>query len=225
MKSVYNLLWDSAGPKLADKIRASVPYTSDTSPGCKNFSDADLIQILGYVAVVKTGGTATGGCMFRPGRTDDAGCDDTTKLPSEAHDDTGLLSDFGEYSFSDALAGIGGLSLGDGIATLSGAHTIGKSRAHDKSSTSMGFGSLSGTPDKFDGAACCTGHDHSSKRAALLITSSVTLACRCSTPKRIVSASGVCCSTAAITAPLPHCTAALSSRSSYYFRLLAALQA
>jgi hypothetical protein len=47
MKSVYNLLWDSAGPKLADKIRASVPYTSDTSPGCKNFSDADLIQILG----------------------------------------------------------------------------------------------------------------------------------------------------------------------------------
>jgi hypothetical protein len=47
MKSVYNLLWDSSGPKLADKIRASVPYTSDTSPGCKNFSDADLIQILG----------------------------------------------------------------------------------------------------------------------------------------------------------------------------------
>jgi hypothetical protein len=98
--------------------------------------------------------------MFRPGRTDDAGCDDTTKLPSEAHNDVGLLLDFGEYDFNDALAGIGGLSLGDGIATLSGAHTIGKSRAHDKSSTSMGFGSLSGTPDKFDGGTCDLMHAH-----------------------------------------------------------------
>jgi hypothetical protein len=97
--------------------------------------------------------------MFRPGRTDDAGCDDTTKLPSEAHDDQGLLTDFAVYEFSDALLDIGGLSLGDGVATLSGAHTIGKSRAHDKSSTSMGFGSLSGTPDKFDGGNALT-HMH-----------------------------------------------------------------
>jgi hypothetical protein len=67
MQGCYNLLWGASG--LNDKIRAS-------TPGCSQMSDADLIQIAGYVAVVKAGGAPPAGCGFYPGRPDLPGFDD-----------------------------------------------------------------------------------------------------------------------------------------------------
>ena len=71
MQGCYNLLWGTSG--LNDKIRAT--------RGCSKMSDADLIQIAGYVAVVEAGGSPPSGCGFHPGRPDAPGYDDV----SESH--------------------------------------------------------------------------------------------------------------------------------------------
>jgi hypothetical protein len=70
MQGCYNLLWGSKS--LNDKIRAT--------PGCSKMTDADLIQIAGYVAVVKAGGAPKDGkgCGFYPGRPDATGYDDVS---------------------------------------------------------------------------------------------------------------------------------------------------
>jgi hypothetical protein len=58
MPAAYDLLWGSPG--VATTIRGV--------PGCENMTDADLISIAGYVAVVQAGGSAKGGCGWYPGR-------------------------------------------------------------------------------------------------------------------------------------------------------------
>jgi hypothetical protein len=58
MQAAYDLLWGSPG--VANSIRAVL--------GCENMTNADLISIAGYVAVVQAGGVAKGGCGWYPGR-------------------------------------------------------------------------------------------------------------------------------------------------------------
>jgi hypothetical protein len=79
MQKAYNFLWGTQG--LADKIRAS-------ESGCANMSNADLISIVGYVAVVQSGGAPECGCNWYPGRTDYVGFDDTSRLPFEGFNAT-----------------------------------------------------------------------------------------------------------------------------------------
>jgi hypothetical protein len=79
MQKAYNFLWGSHG--LADEIRAS-------EPGCAYMSNADLISIVGYVAVVQSGGAPDCGCTWYPGRVDYVGFDDTSRLPFEGFNAT-----------------------------------------------------------------------------------------------------------------------------------------
>jgi catalase (peroxidase I) len=57
---------------------------------------------------------------------------------------------FGAYDFGTGQA-LYGLNLRETIATLAGAHTIGKTRVTPKSPVNVGLGSLSNDPDKFNG--------------------------------------------------------------------------
>jgi hypothetical protein len=70
MQDAYNLLWGDRN--LAAQIRSN-------TYGCSKMTDADLISIVGYVAVVMSGG---GGCNWYPGRPDSTGYDDTSKCTS-----------------------------------------------------------------------------------------------------------------------------------------------
>jgi hypothetical protein len=91
MQAAYDLLWGSSN--LAAVIRSS-------AAGCARMSNADLISIAGYVAVVMSGGTATSGsdagCGWYPGRKDVEqgfdpllGYDNTNSLPSESFNAAG----------------------------------------------------------------------------------------------------------------------------------------
>eukprot|EP00953_Heterococcus_sp_UTEX-ZZ885_P018739 10467-Heterococcus_DN1.PRE.5 len=108
MQKAYNFLWGSHG--LADDIRAS-------EPGCAYMSNADVISIVGYVAVVQSGGAPDCGCNWYPGRVDYVGFDDTSRLPFEGFNATQMQDHWARYDFFDAqrtlglcLAGIGPLS-------------------------------------------------------------------------------------------------------------------
>jgi hypothetical protein len=79
MQKAYNFLWGSHG--LADEIRAS-------EPGCAYMTNADLISIVGYVAVVQSSGAPDRGCNWYPGRVDYVGFDDTSRLPFEGFNAT-----------------------------------------------------------------------------------------------------------------------------------------
>jgi hypothetical protein len=58
MQKAYDFLWGTQ--HLAAEIRKE--------PLCTKMTDADLISILGYVAVVQAGGCAGKGCGWYPGR-------------------------------------------------------------------------------------------------------------------------------------------------------------
>jgi hypothetical protein len=59
MQAAYDLLWGSPG--VANTIRQE-------GSGCEKMTNADLISIAGYIAVVQAGGVAKGGCGWYPGR-------------------------------------------------------------------------------------------------------------------------------------------------------------
>jgi hypothetical protein len=58
MQAAYDLLWGPPG----------VAATVRSVQGCENMTNADLISIAGYVAVVQANGSAKGGCGWYPGR-------------------------------------------------------------------------------------------------------------------------------------------------------------
>jgi hypothetical protein len=70
MQEAYNLLWGDRN--FAAQIKGTY--------GCSRMTDADLISIVGYVAVVMAGGGTKKGCNWYPGRPDSYGYDDTSKL-------------------------------------------------------------------------------------------------------------------------------------------------
>jgi catalase (peroxidase I) len=72
MQLCYNFLWGSKN--LSSAIRAI--------PTCANMSFADMIQLVGYIAVVKTGGLS---CPFYPGRPDDTGFDNVSHTNTHTH--------------------------------------------------------------------------------------------------------------------------------------------
>jgi len=67
MQMCYDFLWGSNN--LSQKIRAV--------PTCAKMSNADMIQLVGYIAVIKTGGVS---CPFYPGRPDAKGYDNVSSL-------------------------------------------------------------------------------------------------------------------------------------------------
>jgi hypothetical protein len=69
MQNAYDLLWGSKN--LAATIKAT--------PGCSKMTNADLISIVSYVAVVRSKGGAKAGCNWYPGRPDSSGFDDTSE--------------------------------------------------------------------------------------------------------------------------------------------------
>ncbi|KAG5191939.1 hypothetical protein JKP88DRAFT_261823 [Tribonema minus] len=78
--------------------------------------------------------------------------DDMSLLPSEASDVAALEAQFAKYAFYDIAMAAFNQSPYKLIATLSGAHTVGRSRVHDESPTSLGIDELSGGPiNTFDG--------------------------------------------------------------------------
>jgi hypothetical protein len=74
----------------------------------------------------------------------------TKQLPGTGLDDAGQLDKFGKYDFSDAQTHFG-LSLPQTVATLNGAHTVGKARVTPKSPTNVGIGAMSSDPNNFNG--------------------------------------------------------------------------
>lgn len=127
MQPAYNLFWGE--PAAAATIRAE--------PGCAKMSYADMISIVGYVAVVQAGGTARGGCGWYPGRPDADGYDDTNMLPSETFDAGKMMTHWARYDMTEAQQ-VFGLKHAETIVTLSGAHTVGHSQVHKSSPTSLG---------------------------------------------------------------------------------------
>eukprot|EP00953_Heterococcus_sp_UTEX-ZZ885_P026745 14425-Heterococcus_DN1.PRE.5 len=74
----------------------------------------------------------------------------TKQLPGTGLDDAGQLDRFGKYEFSDAQTHFK-LTLPQTVATLNGAHTVGKARVTPKSPTNVGIGAMSSDPNNFNG--------------------------------------------------------------------------
>ena len=115
---------------------------------CGKMPFADCINFAGYLAVVATGGAPPGGCPWVPGRVDIDQIQQTELLPSEQSNADALHGNFDKYNLQYSKFGFS--TLNEVVVVLSGAHTIGKSRVHDKNACSKGLGNLSGTPKKFD---------------------------------------------------------------------------
>jgi hypothetical protein len=81
-------------------------------------------------------------CTFRPdvaAAVEDTknGYDDTNMLPSETFDATEMMFHWARYNMTQAQKEFG-LGHAETIVTLSGAHTVGHSKAHKSSPTSLG---------------------------------------------------------------------------------------
>lgn len=70
MQLCYDFLWGSNGDSGLRKQILAIPE-------CTKMTNADLIQIAGYVAVVKGGGAS---CSFYPGRPDSNGYDNVSAV-------------------------------------------------------------------------------------------------------------------------------------------------
>ncbi|KAG5183770.1 heme peroxidase [Tribonema minus] len=142
MRPLYEFLWGKDGQSgAAAAVRA---YGN-----CYRMTNADMLSIMGLLAVKVTGGTPVGGCGWYPGRPDLSGFDDTNGLPGPQSDDQTLESLFGAWKFNEPLKYFG-LSLDDSICILSGAHTLGKNNVGESQFT-IPSGPLDSTPFKFDG--------------------------------------------------------------------------
>ncbi|KAG5178678.1 heme peroxidase [Tribonema minus] len=141
MQLCYNFLWGD-NHRMVERIRAH--------DGCSAMTEADIINLVGMVAIFRSGGLPAKGCNWTPGRPDTGGVDETWHLP--AHTSTGaeLMQTFEGYEFNQVMDFFD-MGMAETVATLNGAHTVGYDRVTDESPASQGLGELSGTDILFDG--------------------------------------------------------------------------